>query len=129
MNKCLEIELAWAAGFYDGEGSVSCTSNNGNPNTRIQLSIGQKNHSDGTIAKVLTRFMNAVRTGKIYKKTRIGKEINQHQYLISKESDVFVVLEKLWPYISEQKKDQATKAMLSLSEGKKQLLLKRINRE
>jgi hypothetical protein len=48
-------DLAWAGGFYDGEGSICCTSNNGRPHSKIQLSLGQKN-DDGQIAETLSRF-------------------------------------------------------------------------
>ncbi|KKN48386.1 hypothetical protein LCGC14_0653330 [marine sediment metagenome] len=119
-----QLEIAWAAGFYDGEGSVSCGSNNGNPQTRIQLGIGQKNDGD-KIAAVLERFKKAVGVGKIYRKTRKGKEINQHQYLISKEKDVHKVINKLWPFMSYKKRYQATTAMAKLSEGKAWLKAKR----
>jgi hypothetical protein len=121
----MDIELAWAAGFYDGEGSVSCTSNNGNPYTRIQLSIGQKDRHDGSISESLIRFINAVGVGKIYRKTKTGKEINQHQYLVCKKSDVEFVLSILWPYISETKRNQAERAIALLSSGIERLMNKR----
>ncbi len=113
----MDTELAWAAGFYDGEGSISCTSNNGNPHTRVQLAIGQKNDLDGSIAEVLCRFLNAVGVGKIYKKTRSDKEINQHQYLAAKRFDVELVLNKLWPFLSTVKKNQARLAFALLDNG------------
>jgi len=116
MNR--KQKLAWAAGFYDGEGSSSCGSNNGNPHSRIQLSIGQKNDGD-EIAETLIKFQKAVKIGNIYKKVRIGKEINQHQYLISKEADVKCVLKLLWPYISSKKKNQARRALKLLKNGKR----------
>ena len=119
-----QLEIAWAAGFYDGEGSINCGSNNGNPQTRIQLSIGQKN--DGNeIAAVLERFKKAVGIGKIYRKARKGKEINQHQYLISKAEDVQTVVNILWPFMSHKKRHQASKAMAELSNGRKLLKAKR----
>lgn len=119
-----QLEIAWAAGFYDGEGSVSCTANNGNPQTRIQLSIGQKNDR-GEIAAVLERFKKAVGVGKIYRKTRNDKEINQHQYLISKAEDVQAVINILWPFMSYKKRHQAANAMAKLFNGRKRLKAKR----
>jgi len=92
--KIRKIELAWAAGFYDGEGSTCCSINNGNPHTRLALSIGQKNYR-GKISDTLIRFKLAVGGGKIYKKTRIGKEINQSQFYITKTKDIITTLKLL----------------------------------
>ncbi|HDZ25207.1 hypothetical protein LCGC14_1276570 [marine sediment metagenome] len=113
----LGIELAWSAGFYDGEGSISCTTNNGNPFTRVQLSIGQKNDPNGQPAETLQRFLNAVGVGKIYRKTAKGKEKNQHQYTICKRKNVEIVLQLLWPYLSTQKRKQAQRAFRLLDSG------------
>jgi len=118
-----QIELAWAAGFYDGEGSISCTSNNGNPFTRVQLSIGQKNDGDA-IATVLTRFQKAVGVGKIYRKTRIGREIDQHQYIVCDKKGVQKVIHALWPYLSPVKKRQIDVAVALLASGQATLIEK-----
>ena len=106
-----KVELAWAAGFYDGEGSISCTANNGNPNTRIQLSIGQKNDDGKKSSARLERFKRAMGVGKIYKKTRIGKEINQSQFLVCKAADVGTCVKLLWPNISVEKRNQMARAV------------------
>ncbi len=74
-----ELELAWAGGFFDGEGSTCCTYSNGKPYTRISLSIGQKNEEGNRIASTLLRFQQAVGTGKIYKKAHASRDNNQHQ--------------------------------------------------
>lgn len=104
-------EIAWAAGFFDGEGSTSCTANNGKADTRIQLSIGQKDEG-GNIASTLIRFQKAMKgLGHIYQKTRIGLEINQHQFLVCRWRDVATCLRLLWPYLSETKITQATRAI------------------
>ena len=115
-----EIEVAWAAGFYDGEGSTCCCANNGNPFTRIQFSIGQKDYN-GKIADTLLRFKEVVKCGYIYRKTRIGKEINQHQFFICKPKDVEKVLRLLWKYLSKSKREQANKAFNLYDEGIKKL--------
>ena len=119
-----KIELAWAAGFYDGEGSVSCTANNGNPYTRVQMSIGQKNDAEGNVCETLRRFLTAVGIGKIYAKSVTGKEINMSQYQVCRRIEVESVLLALWPYISEVKKVQAKAAFRLLDSGIKQFKLK-----
>lgn len=104
-----ELELSWAGGFFDGEGSFSCCKNNGKKFTRIQASIGQKNYN-GKVSDTLIRFKNAVGVGKIFKKSRTGKEINQHQFLVCKLSDVKTFVKKILPHISKPKKDQIIRA-------------------
>lgn len=112
-----KLELVWAAGFYDGEGSVSCTANNGKPMSRVQLSIGQREDAEGVPAATLERFMAAVGCGKIYVKSRRGHDIHQHQYIVSSRELVFDVCNKLWPYISEVKKLQMLRAHDNLLGG------------
>jgi len=114
--------IAWVAGFYDGEGSVCCVTNNNNRFSRIQLSIGQKNLSNNEIADTLIKFHKIVGVGYIYKKTRIGKEINQHQYFVCKAVDVIKVLKFLWPYLGIQKRNQAKKALSLYKKGQSILL-------
>lgn len=106
-----ELELAWAGGFFDGEGSTCCSVNNGKPHTRIALSIGQKNEDTGQPAETLQRFKKAVGLGKIYKKSCRGKDINQSQWSVCKRIDVFDTMLKLWPYISTTKRKQMRKAL------------------
>ena len=118
-----KLEIAWAAGFYDGEGSISCGSNNGNPHTRIQLGIGQKNYN-GEISDTLKKFKKIVGCGHIYQKTKTGKEINQHQFIISKSSDVKLALNLLWQHLSTAKKEQARLAIHLFEDGIKKLNLK-----
>lgn len=118
------LEVAWAAGFYDGEGSVSCTSNNGNQYARVQLSVGQKNEADGTPAETLVRFMAAVKKGKIYKKTSAVKELDMRQFGVHKRRDVESVLLLLWPFLSTTKKLQTENAFRLLDIGIKKHNLK-----
>jgi len=127
-----EINIALMAGFYNGEGSVFCAKNNGNPYTSLKLSIGQKNYK-GKISDTLIKFKKIVKCGHIYRKTRIGKEINQHQFFVSKIVDVKKTLKLLYPYLSCAKKDQAKRALNLYKKGQKILQknkkIKRRNRE
>ena len=116
----MKKDLAWAAGFYDGEGSVSCVANNGNPHTLLQLSIGQKDYN-GHIADTLIKFLNIVKCGHIYRKTKTGKEINQHQFFVSKLNDTKKVIDMLWEFLSKSKQEQATKALILLKEGREKI--------
>ena len=75
-----DTDIAWAAGFFDGEGSTVCCINNGRPFTRIQMTLGQKDYK-GKIALTLIKFHNIVKVGNIYQKRRKGKEINMHSFM------------------------------------------------
>lgn len=102
----IELELAWAAGFFDGEGCTTyhCGKNQAKA-PRVRL--GQ---SGDTGYKVLERFKNAVGFGKVYGPYPVAK--NQRKirwaYSISKTQENIEVLKKLWPYLSDDKKAQAT---------------------
>ncbi len=112
------IKVALIAGFYNGEGSVCCTSNNGNPYTVLRFSIAQKDYK-GKISDTLKIVKAVVKCGGIYRKTRIGKEINQHQFYISKVKDVKKTLQLVYPYLSRAKKTRQGKHLVYLKKVKK----------
>lgn len=93
------IEHAWAAGFFDGEGTTGyCPKAK---STRLQIS--QKDPA------LLYRFARAVGVGKVCGPYRNGKG-EVYQFRVSRRSDVVSVMTKLWPYLGDQKKDQARAA-------------------
>lgn len=95
-----EVELAWAAGFFDGEGSTSLAEGR-----KPKLTIAQK------YPECLERFRLAVGTGSIhgpyYPPSNDGHQI--YRFQIQRGQDVLDVLHKLWPYLSVHKKEQAEK--------------------
>jgi hypothetical protein len=102
-----EIELAWAAGFFDGEGCVAYRerprSDKGNRlERRLTVSIGQKHR------EVLDRFAQAVTEGKVYAYPKRAK--NRYAYRCSGEAAVRV-LKDLLPYLSEIKIRKAEQAL------------------
>jgi len=50
---CHDVELAWSAGFFDGEGSTFATGD------RLHMSIGQRHPA------VLERFVSAIGVGRV----------------------------------------------------------------
>jgi hypothetical protein len=103
--KVKQTDIAWAGGFFDGEGSSVCRINNGNPFSIMQITLGQKDYK-GSIAPTLIRFQEILGVGKIYRKTLTGKEIDMHQFYVCKFVDVQRTIKLLWNYISEPKKQQ-----------------------
>jgi hypothetical protein len=118
--KSSKVNLAWAAGFFDGEGSTCCSNNNGHRHTRLQLSIGQKNYKNDT-ADTLVRFKNIFKCGKIYKKNIIGKEINQKQFYVTIATDVKKIIKLMYPFLSKAKKEQYKNAVKLYIKGLKKI--------
>lgn len=97
------IELAWAAGFYDGEG-CSCITKSSyynkqgkQPRYRLVVTVSQK-----TNAFVLNRFNKAVQLGKIH-----GPDINfQYRWSVTTFEEVQAVICLLWKFLSPVKRKQ-----------------------
>lgn len=96
----VEFELAWCAGFFDGEGTTSILKAQRDRYSYIRMGISQKH------PELLERFQTAVGFGKIYK----SKTRNIYSWNCYKQDDVNQVLNKLWIYLGTHKKEQALKA-------------------
>jgi hypothetical protein len=108
-----DTELAWAAGLFDGEGSVSIKQ----PSSGIR-SNGQKWHSGHQIRvtiqqnddEVLKRFQAAVEIGTIYgpytRPPSVRHRNPYYQYQAHGIEAVKVIWKALWPYLSTVKRDQ-----------------------
>lgn len=92
-----ETELAWAAGFYDGEGNVCWRKHQ---RGGYNLSISQKDR------EVLDRFARAVTLGRV---TTQGK--NGWQFYCGNRAGIIAIFRLLWPYLGTTKKVQAVKAL------------------
>jgi LAGLIDADG endonuclease len=91
------INAAWAAGLFDGEGSTTLLKAQRDKYAYVRMNVPQK------LREVLDKFLSIVQVGKIYKhKTR-----EMHSLDIYKQEDVENTLNLLWPYLSEVKKKQA----------------------
>lgn len=86
------LELAWAAGFWDGEGS--CYLNQG----YARMSINQND------VRVLHRFQAAVECGIILPYQQTGK--TYWRWRTNRYEEACQVADALWPYLSEVKQDQ-----------------------
>lgn len=127
LNLTLELnkqELAWAAGFFDGEGCTRAGrwyTVTGLERTTPTISIGQALSEGEAIPEVLLRFKAAVgNIGRIrgpHRRTRLGKLCkSQCTYGTAGFQNVQAVIAMLWPWLSPVKRAQA-----------KETLLKRIN--
>ena len=113
-----ETELAWAAGFFDGEGCTVVRRFKGNdkhrPQHYINVVVGQ---SEPT---TLHRFCAAVGVGSVQgpwerapstKKdgSPSFRKPNWEYRVVNKQAEE--VIGKLWPYLSDVKKEQYTRKL------------------
>jgi hypothetical protein len=101
LNK---TELAWAAGFYDGEG---CTVNRGN--FQPSMTITQAD------PYVLERFAKAVGVGKVYgpySRANNPKHSPNWSYQSGTFEKTQHCLAQLWTWLSPQKKQQAIRRFI-----------------
>lgn len=98
----IETELAWAAGFFDGEGTTSILKAQRDRYSYIRMQVTQK-HRD-----TLERFQSAVGgIGRIYK----GKTRGIFSWNLYKRDEVLECLNALWPFLSNHKKEQADRVL------------------
>lgn len=101
----MAAELAWAAGFFDGEGSSSGVVKPNEHGPSVYLRINQVDR------RPLERFLRAVGLGQIngpYVR-KIGKPQCVWQ-VAGFKSDIVMAL--LWPSLSEPKREQYERAVL-----------------
>lgn len=113
MQPLNQTEIAWAAGFFDGEGSTSY----------YRLRIKGRNR-DGRVIRVqicqahfnrevLDRFHQAVGgIGKVVGPYRAGSSGYHWQYRADIFSQAQAVVAILWKYLSAEKRRQAKEALL-----------------
>jgi hypothetical protein len=103
-------ELAWAAGFFDGEGCTTITSfksmkKNATDRKRPYCSMRQ------SIAQVhiepLIRFHQAIGLGAVRGPYKYKSNKQYHYQWNASGMDVIKVLDQLWPYLSKIKREQA----------------------
>lgn len=93
-------ELAWAAGFFDGEGNT-CVINRGRGGQRIAIQISS------TYKPTLERFLSAVHQGRIYGPYKRGDYKEQWVYRVNGWPTCQAVIAMLWPFLSGDKRSQA----------------------
>lgn len=115
-----DTDWAWAAGFFDGEGHISCRDRTGNghlekyrsPRT-LTMAISQHHR------EVLDRFSSIARCGQVYTltKTRPARSALTGQYLsyswrTGRRLPILWVIEGMWPYLGSVKRFQAASAIV-----------------
>jgi hypothetical protein len=109
-------ELAWAAGFFDGEGSTLIAPFSKKRPDLLQFNLRVSQSSDTGTPEVLTRFQKAVGgLGTIYGpySTRKEKRKPEYKYVVCKFEHTQAVIAMLWNHLGRVKKDQAKAALLA----------------
>jgi hypothetical protein len=101
-------ELAWAAGFFDGEGTIgsytsASQSGLGNPKRYIALKVTQVDK------RPLFRFQAAMGIGTIHAHRPAGRGII-HTLEVQGLQNTQVIVAKIWPWLSEPKRLQIVEA-------------------
>jgi hypothetical protein len=103
-------ELAWAAGFYDGEGCTGVNRGNGHAYPLLQL-----NQTD---QRPLARFARAVGQGAIkgpYKYRARPTRSPLWVWYCGNFEGAQATIALLWPWLSEPKREQAIRAFRELA--------------
>lgn len=110
MNK---LELAWAAGFYEGEGSTGCytkgLNRKGLPrhDQQLQLSVGQNN------PEKLFKLRDIFGFGRIYGPYKTKRLNPITFYRTNRPDEVMTIMCSIWSWLSQQRKDQFKRAVLA----------------
>jgi len=105
-----ETDLAWAAGFVDGEGTFCswATTRKGipNPQRRINFSVGQAGNKE-----LLHRLYRILKTGVITQRKQKDGFLPMFILTITGYRRTIKVAELLWPYLGNIKRRQFLKAV------------------
>jgi hypothetical protein len=101
-------ELAWAAGFFDGEGWAAKTKPRG-----VQARINQADN-DGA-PSVLLRFKRVVGRGRIHGPVREEGRQDLYYWDASSRGDVEAVANAIWPWLGDVKRAEFGSALGSLA--------------
>jgi hypothetical protein len=103
--------LAWAGGFFDGEGSTFAKSEAARPGYRL-LNVAVPQRGDAIAPKVLTRFMVAMNG-----MGRISRPFNHlYQWRVADDTRARATIALLRPWIGAVKRRQATRAVQTVDE-------------
>lgn len=106
-------KLAWAAGLFDGEGSVTyqyvLNKDGRHTSRKMRLSIGQKRSVDEEeVPTVLAIFRNIFSVGKV---SPLGKnQPSMSQYRTTSFEDTQYIYAAMWTFLGPVKKKQIIKA-------------------
>lgn len=117
MNES-DMEAAWAAGFFDGEGATTITNckpkkkalDQTRPQRGLRMSLAQVE------IEPLMRFYKAVNVGNVRGPYKYGANKQPYFQWNASNMDVLKTLDVLWPYLSGVKQKHAMKCITMYEE-------------
>ena len=109
-------ELAWAAGFFDGEGWANAVAQTGRRTRQPHAQINQSD--DHGVPAVLERFLRVVGVGRIGGPERKPDRIDRYWWIASSRADVSRVAELLDPWLGHVKRREFEDAVGPLSHNR-----------
>jgi len=104
-----EHELAWAAGFFDGDGWAAFVTQRGRRNGNPRAQINQSS-VDG-VPEALIRFREAVGVGRVLGPKIVEGREPLYWWVASSRGDVRTTGESIGPWLSSQKRAQFMRAV------------------
>jgi hypothetical protein len=106
MKDPTDVEVAWAAGFLEGEGGVYCAKRDVGGYI-IRLEVTQSD------LEVLERFQAIFGVGKIYPRRNLGPLGRRPMwgYMVQRREHVEWIVGHLRPWLSKRKRQQADAAL------------------
>jgi hypothetical protein len=95
-------QLAWAAGFFDGEGWANAAAQTGRRTNQPHAQINQSD--DHSVPAVLERFLKVVGVGRIGGPDRKPNRIDRYWWTASSRPDVHRVAQLLAPWLGDVKR-------------------------
>lgn len=101
------VDAAWAAGLFEGEGTISIYAANSSGGTRIEVRVSM---TDEDVVDRLAALMNV---GTTYSRSG-AKEGHKHLYTwrVGAARDVEIALKVFLPYLGERRTKRAREALL-----------------
>lgn len=117
-----DFELAWAAGLFGGDGTTSAGRDRSNGPEYRTLKVGIPQAAvDGTVPTVLNRFQAALEgAGSVrgpYVLKNPWSRLPQFVWSVSGIRGAEPVLEQIWPWLDDAKRDQARTAIRAARAG------------
>ncbi len=101
--------LAWAAGFFDGEGWAALSTPAARATGQPMAQINQS--GNGGIPEVLERFRRAVQVGRLGGPALEEGKLPRYWWVASSRSDVTAAYEAIWPWLGEIKRREFADAL------------------
>jgi len=105
--------IAWAAGLFEGEGSLFAAKQN-RPDRPHKIYVYQRMSVTSTDLDVLEKFQDVVQCGLIHFSRRAKlhhKDV--YHWVCNNSNQTMMVVQAFWPYLGERRKQQAAEIGLN----------------